>query len=301
MFRILLIAMAASVLAVDVALAQQPTTLAQAEAAYRRELRQRPTDVDALEPLVRLLGRQSRHREAYELVGDAIKIEPGNAELYNLRGVVSLVASDPEAAVADLDTAIRLNPRSTKAYANRAAAYRHLSRLDDAERDIGRAIELDPNQPRVLNNRATLRLSKGDAQGALEDLDRAIALADDQPHMYLNRGEALLLLDRPREAMEAAHRAMAVMTGHDVGPALELRCLAAVRTSALETAEFTIKVMIDLGKPSSSKLCASVVAEARGDGAAAERYWNEAVAAARRGAAEKVRLERLRAASLPRK
>src|SRR6185437_721957 len=75
----------------------------------------------------------------------ALDIYPDYAEALTLRGVLSLDASHPEAAVNDFDRAIKSDPGYSLAYTAMSAALNQLHKFDDAVRSADRAITLSPS------------------------------------------------------------------------------------------------------------------------------------------------------------
>lgn len=108
----------------------------------------------------------------------AIKLDPGNPDLYVDRSVTLFAVGDYKGAVADLDQAIRISPRRAEPYALRAAAKRFQDQLDPALADAELAVSVSGGQyPEGLLERGILRRLKGDKTGARQDWMALLAIS----------------------------------------------------------------------------------------------------------------------------
>ena len=89
----------------------------------------------------RLLESRSYHK-AIDTLSQAIRIAPGNAELYYLRGKVNQAISHHGLAVIDFSATIRLDPSHASAYAQRGKSYQHEGRPASALSDWKTAVHL---------------------------------------------------------------------------------------------------------------------------------------------------------------
>jgi tetratricopeptide (TPR) repeat protein len=72
-------------------------------------------------------------REAFDR---AIKIDPGYARAYHMRGLVGEKRGDDQTALADFDRAIELNPDYGAAYYSRATLHAKMANTEMAQEDI---------------------------------------------------------------------------------------------------------------------------------------------------------------------
>lgn len=108
----------------------------------------------------------------------AIKLDPGNPDLYVDRSVTLFAVGDYKAAVADLDQAIRISPRRAEPYALRAAAKRFQDQLEPALADAELAVSVSGGKyPEGLLERGILRRLKGDKAGARQDWMSLLAIS----------------------------------------------------------------------------------------------------------------------------
>lgn len=85
-----------------------------------------------------------RHQLALEDVEQAVKLTPGDADVYYLRGFAYRALGQYQRAVEESNRAIGLEPNFAAAIANRAFAYQALGNVGQAKADARKARELDP-------------------------------------------------------------------------------------------------------------------------------------------------------------
>jgi len=95
---------------------------------------------------------------------------------------------EQQQAIADLDQAIRLNPNDAEAYNIRGNVWDDIGDADRALADYEQAIRIDPNNPGTFRDRGILWRRKGALDRALVDLDRAIRLSFSDAQTYSDRG-----------------------------------------------------------------------------------------------------------------
>jgi tetratricopeptide (TPR) repeat protein len=108
---------------------------------------------------------------------DALKIGPPSGTIFHNRGNAFRSKGDYARAIADYDQAIRLDPKQAYSYQNRGSARQALGDLDGALADINEAIRLNPALPSPLINRTVIWRAKGDVERAITDASEAIRLA----------------------------------------------------------------------------------------------------------------------------
>ena len=121
-----------------------------------------------------------QYEQAVGAYGEAIKIDPTDAEIYNNRGNAHGALGQHEQAVEDLDEAIRLNPQLTIAYLNRGREYSDLGEYEQAIKDFDEVIRRDPNAVYAVANRAIAHAMLGEDADAELDIDRAVQLGVDE-------------------------------------------------------------------------------------------------------------------------
>jgi curved DNA-binding protein CbpA len=118
--------------------------------------------------------------------------EPGppanDANFYRERGIAFYRRGDLSQATAELDEAIRLDPDNAQDYNIRANAWDEMGVFDRALADYDEAIRIDPNNPAVFHDRGIMWQRKGELDKALVDLDRAIRFSFADASIYCDRG-----------------------------------------------------------------------------------------------------------------
>jgi len=84
-----------------------------------------------------------QHQRAVDDIDEAVRIRPGDADNYYLRGVALRALGKLDRALEDTNRAIGIEPDNAGAYANRAYIYKSLGNASQAKADAQRARELD--------------------------------------------------------------------------------------------------------------------------------------------------------------
>jgi tetratricopeptide (TPR) repeat protein len=111
-----------------------------------------------------------------------------DGNFYKQRGIAAYRAGDFLGAISNFDEAIRLNPDDAQSYNIRGNVWDELGILERALADYEEAIRLDPNSPAVFRDRAILWQRQGALDKALVDLDRAIRFSFTDANLYCDRG-----------------------------------------------------------------------------------------------------------------
>ncbi len=113
---------------------------------------------------------------------------PTNDPFYRERGIAAYRSGDFLGAIGNFDAAIRLNPDDAQSYNIRGNVWDELSIFERALADYDEAIRIDPNNPAVFHDRAILWQRKGALDKALLDFDRAIRFSFADVNIYCDRG-----------------------------------------------------------------------------------------------------------------
>ena len=89
---------------------------------------------------------------------ESIRLSPGEAIVYNNRGLAWGDKQEYDKAIADYTEAIRLDPEDETAYCGRGKAWVEKKEYDKAVADYTEAIQLDPGDPRTMLWMAAVRL-----------------------------------------------------------------------------------------------------------------------------------------------
>ena len=162
--------------------------------------------------------------DEFSLFSSGLKVNSGNAKLFNNVGHALEAGARHEEALHYFRAAVRVQPDDIGAHINIGRSFNHLGRLHEAETAYLAAKALlpkpkkgesyqarvAPNHLNVFLNLATL-IAKNESR--LEEADflyrQAISMRSDYTQAYINRGDILIKLNRTKEAQEVYERALA--------------------------------------------------------------------------------------------
>ncbi|GHT44333.1 hypothetical protein AGMMS49965_19760 [Bacteroidia bacterium] len=127
---------------------------------------------------------------AFADFNEAVRVDPGNPLVYDMRARGYIVKSEYEKAITDCNKAIQLEPDFALFYSTRASAYQNCD-WEKAFADHNKAVELDPDNAEVLNQRALAFSLKGDIQSANADISRAMQLDPSLADRYAHSGKLM--------------------------------------------------------------------------------------------------------------
>jgi len=151
-----------------------------------------------------------RLAEAVRLYRAALAGDPRNFTARHLLGVALAQSGDPQAGLAEIESALLQRPDDIEAHLNRANVLRMLGRLPAALDGFSRALAARPDWADILSNRGGVLQDLRRLPEALADFDRAAALAPRDSRIHNNRGGLLLDMQRPRDALAAFEQALAL-------------------------------------------------------------------------------------------
>ena len=141
-------------------------------------------------------------RRPLKILRAALARDPGNAEIYRIRGDAHLRMKHPEKALADYTKSLELNPKDAVAYNNRGLVYHELNELDKALEEYTKALSINPETAIFYENRAIIYLRKGMNDKAAEDYQQAVKLTTDEARRSELR-EKLSVIS-PKTSMDGA-------------------------------------------------------------------------------------------------
>ena len=154
---------------------------------------------------------QENARSFDAAIGDcseALRIDPGTAGVYNLRGFAYYAKGDADRALADYDAALRLKPDDAYAHAARGHIYLAKSDYAQAIQEFNAAIAARPGDAWSLASRGYAYSLAGDNDHAVQDLEAAVKL---DPKAYLSRlrlAEALAVAGSGDQALATDQEAL---------------------------------------------------------------------------------------------
>lgn len=148
--------------------------------------------------------------EAFRLSGDlpraaeccraALALRPADAAALSALGLVSLEQSDPEAAAAHLRAALKIEPRLAVAHNNLGNALRLLGDSAGSIAHFSEAVRLDPNLHLAWSNLGQMCLAAGRLDESLSHCAEAVRLQPASAEAQSNLGNVLQELGRLTEA-----------------------------------------------------------------------------------------------------
>jgi tetratricopeptide (TPR) repeat protein len=160
---------------------------------------------------LRAIGEAEQAAACYR---EALRLRPNFLEAWNNLGNALVTQKKYDDAIPAFEQALKLKPDYAEALNNLGAALRHQGKWAEAAARYRQALALRPNYPDAHNN-------LGDAlqgQGALDDAEacyrQALRLRPNFPEALTNLGNVLVRLERPTEAEAMHHEALRLRPGY---------------------------------------------------------------------------------------
>jgi tetratricopeptide (TPR) repeat protein len=132
-------------------------------------------------------GEMERALEAYRKV---LNVDPGQSELASRVAGLLIQQDDFPQAIDVLKDAIKANPNNAEPYQQLAFIYtRYLKRTDQAIDYANRAIALNPGDVEGYQRLVEIELAAGQERRALEALDRALKVHTSDPNFWIRLGK----------------------------------------------------------------------------------------------------------------
>lgn len=149
-----------------------------------------PANATARRDLAQIWLERMRPRRALELLDEARKRHPKDAELLYLTGVARLRSGDAEGALGPLVEAVELDPRVRfgEPYLVAAEALTKLDRLEEAEDALDRYTGVSSSSMQGWVRLADVRKRRGDKEGSEEAIREALETWKQVPG-FRRRGE----------------------------------------------------------------------------------------------------------------
>jgi tetratricopeptide (TPR) repeat protein len=132
-------------------------------------------------------GEMERALEAYRKV---LNVDPGQSELASRVAGLLIQQDDFPQAIDVLKDAIKANPNNAEPYQQLAFIYtRYLKRTDQAIEYANRAIALNPGDIEGYQRLVEIELAAGQEKNAVEALDRALKVHSSDPNFWIRLGK----------------------------------------------------------------------------------------------------------------
>ncbi|PYX52064.1 MAG: hypothetical protein DMG79_01725 [Acidobacteria bacterium] len=223
--------------------------LDQAEASFRRALRDDASSAEALYGIGSVYLNQNKNAAARESFERAVKLQANYPETlpdaWNNLGVIATREGRVADSIPCFLEALRLNPNHLLSLDNLGNAYRAQKRWNDARTILERALEVVPEDPEANYSLAMVFAQTDDTTKAYDHLQRALKARPVYPEALNNLGVLYLVTQRRDEAVATFEQCIRV------APAFDQAYLNLARVYALEGArEKARTVLQDLLKQS---------------------------------------------------
>ena len=143
---------------------------------------------------------------AIEDYTQAIKLDPNNADYYDVRARAYVENNDKVRALADYNQIIKLEPKRSNSYALRAIFYCNEGDYKKGIIDWNQTVKLMPTSV-SLSQRGDCRVKMGDHKNAIVDFDQALKLDPKSGDIYNSRALAKLSLGQKQAALQDLNQA----------------------------------------------------------------------------------------------
>ncbi len=126
---------------------------------------------------------------AAQAADSAVQANPQDAQAYCCRGVIHMMRSQTQQAIADFNRAIQLDPKTHTAYRHRGRMRQEMGDFQGAIGDFALALEIDDRDWQIYCFRAKAYSAMGSYVQALADLNQSIAIDAQNPAVYVERAE----------------------------------------------------------------------------------------------------------------
>ena len=140
----------------------------------------------------------------------ALREEPNNANVHNLLGTLLLQRGETALAARSLNRALQLGPGSVEILVNLSVAYQNLEQHAEAVESARRAVALASENADVQCNLGLALTGLGDHQGALAAYKDYLRIKPNEPRAHAAVGNAYLALDQVDAAVNAWEDALAI-------------------------------------------------------------------------------------------
>lgn len=182
----------------------------EAERLCRGVLQKAPKQIDAMQLLGLIFGKQGKYSDAAQILGQVIELKPDSAKIYNNFGVAQMQLGNLEQAKAAFEKAIYLQSDFKQSYNNLGLVLKKQGSYAESESAFNKAIEIDSKYAQALGNLGMTFLMQSKFGRAAENLRKAIDLTPNYVEFRNNLGNALMELGRFGEALTAFEKAIEI-------------------------------------------------------------------------------------------
>jgi tetratricopeptide (TPR) repeat protein len=188
--------------------------LIEAQELYKKILEIEPKNADVMHLLGVIAYQNGNYQVAVEMIGKAIEVMPKIAIYHVNLGNALQDLQQFDTATASYEKAISLRPDLAEAHFNRGISLQELKQYTAAVASYDHAINLKPNYEEAYSNRGIALKDQRQLIAAIASFNKAIALKSDNPRAYSNRGNALQDLMQLDTALESFNKAISLKSDY---------------------------------------------------------------------------------------
>ena len=153
--------------------------------------------------------------EAERVYREILQVEPENADVLHLLGVLCFQKKEHDAAIDFIRKAIQIQPRNEDFYYNLGGILQDTGRLDEAITHYQKAIEIKPEFADAYNSMGAVLQKQGKLDDAILQFRKALDLNPDLAITHLNLGYALQQKGQLDDAIACYHKAVKIKPDFD--------------------------------------------------------------------------------------
>lgn len=173
---------------------------------------------------VQSLHQAGHWEEALQGYTDLLKINPEDAHVLHLLGILYAEIGDLDSALRYVEKAVSLQPENSVLYLHLANILKAKGLFGRAEEILQSLIQINPNFAAAFNNLGTVYFAEDKYQEAIKSYQAAITLQPNYADAYYNLGLALTKLNYRSEAVNA-YQALIELRQNHPGARFQLGCL----------------------------------------------------------------------------
>jgi protein O-GlcNAc transferase len=155
-----------------------------------------------------------RYLEAESVLKNLHQLDPDNADILQLLGVVSHSLGKSADSLPLLQRAVKLNPTKADFLCNLGLVLNACGKHEESISAFRKALKLQPLLAPAWSNLGSVQTEAGELDDAISSLRRALELQPNYPDAQCNLGNALRKAGKPVEAIAAYRQAIAQQPQH---------------------------------------------------------------------------------------
>jgi tetratricopeptide (TPR) repeat protein/DNA-binding winged helix-turn-helix (wHTH) protein len=184
--------------------------------SFREIVARYPLEIEAYLRLARLLRGEGRHEEAIEAARQALAVDAGSADLYNVLGMTYAELGRHDEALAMFRRYVELAPDESNAHDSLGLGYQWAGRYAEAVQEYARALQLNPKFEIAVVHLGNAYFQQGRYREALAQYHHYIEVAPSDAERERGYNSITLVHLKRGELEEAWRAAVKSWGGHNV-------------------------------------------------------------------------------------